>query len=211
MRRLMTILAMVAGSVFLFGPAALAQTTTTADPYPGGTTTTVPQPTESTIDITILAGATVSVDACGFLPGTTLSLTLNGGPVFLTQPADTNGCLHVTIQAVNGGSALRTPILAVAGLHNMQLAETGSTVIINGVTLTATPPGQVNILNVSGTGANGAPRVVHIRFTVVVNSSSGLSRTGAMILRWTLVAIGLIAAGALLVLVDRRRGRALTR
>src|SRR5439155_15984535 len=128
---------------------------------PGSTTTTTPGPTTATIVVTFVNGV-AQADVCGFAPGATLSLSLNGGAVFLTQTADANGCLHVTITIINPGSAFRAPVFAVVGLHRLQLASTNSTVNINGVTLAAKPPGQQNDLTITGTGANGALRTVHV-------------------------------------------------
>lgn len=188
-------------------------TTTTAA---GGTTTTVSAsgttttlsttgPTSGSINAgTLGIGGTVSVDVCGFVPGSTVSLTFNGAPAG-TATVGSNGCATITIQVVNPGTALGRPVFAVAGL---QLAATGSTVKINGQTFTGLPPGQTNTIVATGTGTNGAARTVSVFFTTSVgNATSPLVRTGAMILRWSLAALALIAVGALLVLADRRRGR----
>lgn len=200
MRKLIVILGAVALAVMAAAPAG-AQT------YPTGSTTpTTASPTAGSINAgTLGSGGSVSVDVCGFVPGSTVSISLNGSPV-TTATVGSNGCATITIQITSPGTALGRAVFAAAGLR---LASTGSTLKINGVSATGLPPGQQNTIAASGTGSNLATRTVNVFFTTSTSSgtSSGLPRTGIMILRWSLAALALIAVGALLVFADRRRGR----
>ncbi len=69
---------------------------------------------------------------------------------------------------------------------------------INGGTHTVTTPVLVGAAQTGTTGGTGG----------AINTGGGLVRTGSMILRWTLAAAALMAIGVLLVVADRRRGRA---
>ena len=201
MRKLIVVLGALALAVVAAAPAG-AQT------YPTGSTTpTTAGSTSGSINAGALgAGGTVSVDVCGYVPGSTVTYTLNGVGTG-SGVAGSNGCATITIQVVNPGTALARRVFAAAGLR---LAATSSTVKINGVTATALPPGQQNTIAATGTGTNLAPRTVNVFFTTTVSSSGGLPRTGVMILRWSLAALALIAVGALLVFADRRRARSRT-
>jgi len=200
MRKLIVILGAIAVALALAAPAG-AQT------YPTGSTTpTTAGPTSGSINAgTLGAGGSVSVDVCGFVPGSTVTITLNGGGV-TTATVGSNGCATITIQVTNPGTALGRPVFAAAGLR---LAATSSTLKINGVTATGNPPGQQNTIGATGTGSNLASRTVNVFFTTSTSttSSGGLPRTGVMVLRWTLAALALIAIGGLLVFADRRRNR----
>jgi len=198
MRKLIVVLGAVALTVMVAAPAG-AQT------YPTGSTTpTTAGPTSGSINAGSLgAGGTVSVDVCGYVPGSTVTYTLNGVGTG-TGVAGSNGCATITIQVVSPGTAIGRPVFAAAGLR---LAATSSSLKINGVAATGLPPGQQNTIVASGTGTNLAPRTVSVFFTTSVSGGGGLPRTGVMILRWSLAALALIAVGALLVFADRRRGR----
>jgi hypothetical protein len=199
MRKLILVLCATAVALLAASPAG-AQT------YPTGSTTpTTAGATSGTINAGALGpNGSVSVDVCGFVAGSTVTISLNGSAV-TTAVAGSNGCATITIQVINPGAALGRAVFAAAGLH---LAATGSTLKINGVTATGLPPGQTNAIAASGVGTNLAPRTVNVSFTVSsTGGTSGLPRTGLMILRWSLAALALIAVGSLLVLADRRRGR----
>jgi LPXTG-motif cell wall-anchored protein len=200
MRKLIVVLG---GIALALGAATAAG----AQTYPTGSTTpTTAGNTSGSINAgTLGSGGTVSVDVCGFAPGSTVTITLNGGAV-TTATVGSNGCATITIQVVSPGTALGRPVFAAAGL---QLAQTSSSLKINGVAATGLPPGQQNTIGATGTGSNLATRTVNVFFTTSTSatSGSGLPRTGVMILRWALAALGLIAIGALLVVADRRRNR----
>lgn len=196
MRKFIVLLGAVALAVMAAAPAG-AQT------YPtGSTTSTTAAPSSGSINAgTLGSGGTTSVDVCGFVPGSTVSISLNGKPV-TTATVASNGCATVTIQVVSAGTALGRAVFAAAGLH---LAATASSVKINGVSATGLPPGQQNTITATGTGTNLASRTVSVFFTTSSSSAGGLPRTGAMILRWSLAGLGLIVIGGLLVLANRRR------
>jgi hypothetical protein len=199
MRKLIVVLGVMTLALMAAAPAG-AQT------YPTGSTTpTTASPSSGSINAgTLGADGTVSVDVCGFVPGSTVSISLNGSPV-TTATVGSNGCATITIQVVSPGTALGRAVFAAAGLR---LAATSSSLKINGVTATGLPPGQQNTIAATGTGTNLASRTVNVFFTTSTGASGGgLPRTGAMILRWSLAALALIAVGGLLVLADRRRGR----
>jgi len=198
MRKLIVVLGAAVALALVAAPAG-AQT------YPtGSTSTTTGTPSSASINAgTLGSGGATSVDVCGFLAGSTVTVTVNGGSAF-TLTVGSNGCVTITISVTSAGSAFGRPVFATVG---MQLAQTGSTLVINGHTITGNPPGVSNTIVVSGTGSDGNPRTVSVVFTTSTSSSSALPRTGVMILRWTLAALALIGVGALLVLADRRRGR----
>jgi hypothetical protein len=194
------------GVLLAFGVSpALAQTTTTG--YVNPTTTAAPCPNGTSADLGTLAqGQTGAASVGGFGANVVAQLALNGGSSFGTATSDANGCVTVSVTVVNGGVALSLlrPI-AAQGVH---LAATGATVTINGVTgLTAKAPGAQNVVSVTGTGAAGNSRTDSVLFKTTGSGAAGtsLSRTGAMILRWTIVGIVLIAIGAGVLVLNRRR------
>src|SRR4051794_14218088 len=121
MRKLILVLGAMALALMAAAPAG-AQT------YPTGSTTpTTVGPTSGSINAGNLGpGGSVSVDVCGFVPGSTVAITLNGGAV-TTATVGSNGCATITIQVVNPGTALGRPVFAAAGLR---LAATGSSLKI---------------------------------------------------------------------------------
>ena len=168
-----------------------------------------PTPTTSTQTLGGIAeGETRTFQACGFLPNSTVTKTFNGQSAG-TRTTDSNGCTTETVTVVSDGVALSAPAFAVVGL---QLAQTGAPQVrIDGQLFTALV-GTNSIVD-SGTGLNGQPRTVTTTFTIQRQTGGGagtggsLVRTGATILRWSLVAVALGVIGFLLVLVSKRRER----
>ena len=202
----------------LLGSApAHAQTTTTE--YPG--TTTPPQPTQRTIDLGSLSEDERGVaEDCLFAPGATINVVLNGTPLG-TATADQNGCVRVTITILSDGTAMGTITFAAAGLQAAQ-STPRARITVNELTRDANVQVRGNVLRLTGQGSNGAPRTVTILFDVgrpdgaagAAGAARGgaagggaLSRTGGMILRWSLAGVALAGIGALLVVADRRRSR----
>ncbi len=174
--------------------------------YPNGTTTsTAPAATAAVINIGVkFEHGVATFEVFGFLPFGQVSFTLNVGNHFFTKAADANGRLSGTIRILDDGIGVRQP--GVIGLP--PLAVTGPTkVAIEDVTVAARPAGEPNDLRLSGPGANNGPRAVDVMFTVPPPDTARgtFARTGAMILRWSLVAAVLIGLGFLLVAGSRRR------
>lgn len=201
-------LTFVAAALVLGAPTALAQTTTVA-PYPGNPTTTTPQSTTATVDLGLKPlGAKFTVSECGFAPATTVRFVVNNIVISPDVIADTNGCVSETFEIGSTLVAFGRPgglrMLAATGLaagNNVQVR-------VNGQAITVGPIGSVVTSNANGTGSNGAPRTVQVKFTVVkpgTTDSSGLARTGTTVARWSPLGAGLLAVGYLLVLVTRRR------
>ena len=192
MRRSFTVAVLSALLIVLGMSAAVAQSDTTVPPA----TTTTGAPTSQTIS----HGSTnpFVAESCGFSDGVTLQLNGNAAG---TDTVDSDGCSRQNVSWTNG-TAAGAPVLAAAGV---QLAQTGTPKVTidgrvyNGVVGT-------NTLSVFGIGTNGANRTVTHTFTISgAAGSGGLPRTGALILRWSLAALALMAVGTLLVLADRRR------
>jgi hypothetical protein len=198
MRKTLTLVASLTLLLVTGTGMALAQDTT----VPPATTTTAASSAQTIDAGTIAPGTTKTVSACGYAAGSTVNVTANGAP-WGSTPADSAGCVSVTI-AVGTGTGLGTHRIAAAGL---ELAAARSfTVTIGGVSKTFGGNAQNNTVVLSGAGSNGATRTV--TFVFDINSASGgsaLARTGGMILRWSLAAVALMAVGTLLVLADRRR------
>jgi hypothetical protein len=202
MRKLIVFVALMCAGVAAAAPPVSAQG------YPGSTSTSTPAPTSVTIFLgTFGDGAVFIAEFCGFAPGVPVNITFNGGPVSGSFVSGSDGCVRLTIRVLSDGVAVGQPIVAAAGL---QLAQSGGArVSINGTEYAANRGS--NTLVASGTGANGAPRTVTVRFNLGTADGGaagggGLARTGAMLLRWSAAAIALIGVGALLVVADRRRG-----
>jgi hypothetical protein len=197
MRKILITAALVA--FFALPTAALAQTTTTD--YSGGTSTTSPQPTVVTQQQgTHGQGDTFTVESCGFSDG--VALQWNGADAG-SDTLNSAGCATQQVTILEDGVSLGAKLFAAAGL---QLAAPTPQVSIDGRTFTA--KSGSNTLSVFGVGTNGADRTVNNIIVIggaAAGSGNGLPRTGAMILRWSLAALALIAVGGLLVLADRRR------
>lgn len=174
--------------------AAAAQSDTTVPPQ----TTTTGGPTSQTIPHGT-ANPFVA-ESCGFSDG--VALQLNGSDAG-SDTVGTDGCTRQNVSWTNGGTAAGSARFAVVGV---ELAQTGTPkVTIDGRTYNGVIGN--NTLAVFGVGTNGANRTVFHTFTITSASGGGgaLPRTGAMILRWSLAALALLAVGGLLVLADRRR------
>jgi hypothetical protein len=197
-----------AGTLLLVPAAAMAQTTT-APPYPGTPTTAAPQPTEADINLgPIEAGGVVNVSECNWAPGSLVNITVTPpGQSAPSRTADSRGCIVVTIQVLRTLAALGSPAHPFAATG---LAASGNNVqvVINGQTFTVGPYGTVVDVVSRGTGSNGQPRTVTVRFQVVKPGTvtrSGLVRTGTTIAKWTPLGLGLVGIGYLLVLSSKRR------
>jgi hypothetical protein len=199
MRKILLAVALVA---FFALPTAVAQaqtTSTTCPGYPGCTTTTAAGPTSQTQQLgDHQQGDTFIIESCGFSQGVTLQLNGNGAG---DDTLNSAGCAQETVTIVEDGVGLGAARFAAAGLH---VAAPTPQVRIDGRLYTA--KAGSNDLTVFGIGTNGANRTVHNLFNIAGRTGGGaLPRTGAMILRWSLAALALMAVGTLLVLADRRR------
>jgi len=172
-------------------PAATTTVAPTTIPASSGATTTT---TVATVVGPGQAGGSASLggsitnEVCGFLPGSTVQLTLNGTVSAGTTTADSNGCITITIKVLSD-----TPQLVVDGTQ------------ANGICGT-------NMVVATGPGASGGTFSQSDSVTVncaaqPTSSSSGLPFTGANVLKLAAAAVVLIMMGALLVVADRRRSR----
>lgn len=197
MRKILMTAALLA---FLAVPGVANAQTSTTD-YSGGTSTTAGSATSGTVNHgTIGSGQSFIAESCQFSDG--VALQLNGNSAG-SDTVESDGCTRQTVTVLSSGTALGGARLATAGL---QLAATAPSVSIDGRTYAA--KNGTNTLSVFGIGTNGGNRTVTHTFVIgsaAAGSGSGLPRTGAMILRWSLAALALIAVGGLLVLADRRR------
>ena len=186
---------------------AHAQTTTTA-PCGSGT----PNACGFVIDIafTLSEGQNRTEQNCHLQPGSQATVTVNDQA---SDPLTVNpqGCAPLQFTAVSDGIALagRLP-LAVVGL---QLAQnTTPQIRVGQRTFNSRPLGTANLVVVKGVvpgpGANVGQ--YNIRPTIIgpagaTTGAGSLSRTGAMILRWSLLGGALIAVGVLFTMAGRRR------
>lgn len=178
MRNVGVLLGVLAGAVGLALPAH-AQ-------YPGTTSTTAVTPAVSVASQSagsIGVGQTTTVASCGLQQGSA-TVAVNGR-MATPDTVDADGCARATI-AVLGVTLVR----------------------VNGAEFAADCGPGANTLSVSGTGTGGAPRVVNTVFGIPcpADATGGLlPRTGALVLRWSLLGAALIAVGALVVLAERGR------
>jgi hypothetical protein len=197
----------IAIAAVLFVATGLAGRVMAQTGYPGNATTTSATPTTTVQSTGTLApGQSKTVEACGFQGNSNVTETLDGNSAG-TDSAASNSCATITLTVVSGATALgSSQMLGAIGLADL-VAQKAPTVSVNGRGPFAAVVGQ-NTLVTSGTGANGGPFSVTTVFAVAGSTpSGGLPRTGAMILRWTSVALALIAIGGILFVADRRRGR----
>lgn len=184
---------LVIGLLLVAGPASAqvynpGTTTTTA----AGATTTAPPTTSTTAAPggnqnggTHVKGETFTNNACGYRPGATVTLTVDGqaGP---SATADSNGCVAIQVTILDN-----------------------SHVRVNGVTFNASC-GSNNVVT-TGPGANGSTLSETDTFTIncaaTPTGGGGLAFTGANILKLGGAAALLILFGAGLVAVERRRAR----
>lgn len=179
-RKLAALTAAVLGvSTVFFAGSALAQTG-----YPPGTS--LPTCTVGDINAGSLAvGQTAVFALCGpFAPGASVSVTVDGTAVFSKTPV--NGIVTVTVTRTS------TTVVAVGDPVNV-----------------ATVCGS-NSVTATGPGSSGATATANGTFVIqcaatTTTTSSGLAFTGANVMLALGVATILIAAGALLVVFQRRR------
>ncbi len=192
MRRTFSVAALVAfvgSAALLLAPPAMAQT----PGYP---------PTCNVADIpqdagTFNVGDTFQValsPSCVFTPGSTVAVTVNGTSVG-TKTADGSGFIHVTVRVVSATQLeIDDPISVVARCGTNSVVATGPSQAA-GRTVTQTGTFRINCGTAGGGGA-ATPVKGSVAFT------------GANIAKWAAVALALIGVGAVLVVADRRRGRA---
>jgi hypothetical protein len=187
------------------------QTTTTA-PCGSGT----PNACGFVIDIafTLSEGQSRTEPNCNLQPGSTAVVNVNGAA---SDPITVNpqGCAPLQFTAVSDGIALgglRLPLAAVG----LQLAQnTAPQIRVGARTFTSRPLGTANLVIVQGPVPGPAGNVgrYNIRPTIIgpaAASTQGgaLGRTGAMVLRWSLLGGALLAVGVLFVMASRRRRHA---
>jgi hypothetical protein len=148
--------------------------------YPPGTSTTTIAPGVSGGG-TVGVGGTVAVQACGYKPGSSINVSINGQPA-TTTTAKATGCGHATITLVSTTSA-----------------------VVSGVDPAITC--GANTATFSGANAAGTAVVQTVGFSVNCAVSAGIVFTGANIFKWLLAALGLFALGALFLVAERRRSR----
>ena len=179
------LVALLGGTVFLLAPPASAQ----VGYPPGACTATVGSsgdfgafPVGSTATLTIRA-------VCTFDAGGTATVVVNGQPAG-TKPIQADGTVVVTV------TVLSTTELSVNPVVRGQCG--------------------VNTVSVTGPSASAGTRVTQTAtFTVLcpgVKPAAQAVRgrvafTGANLMRWGAVALALVALGASLVMLDRRRAR----
>lgn len=209
MRRVLVLMAVVAAA-FASTAVAQAQTTTTA-PCGSGTENAC----GFNVDVqfgNMSEGESQSTGNPNFQPGSTCSVSVNGqtgDPI----TADANGNCPIGVTVLSDGVALgglRLP-LAVAGLQLAQ-ANGPTQIRVNNRTFTGNAVGQVNTVSVRGAvpGPAANPGTYNVRFTIVgprgaTAGAGALSRTGTMIVRWSLLGGALVAVGVLFVMAGRRR------
>ncbi|MBA3653324.1 MAG: hypothetical protein H0W70_03935 [Actinobacteria bacterium] len=211
MKRLLIVLAAVFAATGATGiGAAHAQTTTTA-PCGSGTPNACGFDRQSDLG-NKTEGETFNTNSnCGFEPGSSAARSFNGAALD-NKNADASGCVATQITVLSDGVALARPLFAAIGLAQ---ANGVPQVRIDGRTLTANQLGVRNALVVQGRvpGPAANPGKWTNYFTIVgpagkAVSGGALSRTGAMIVRWSLLGAALVAIGALFVLASRRRRHA---
>lgn len=142
---------------------------------------------------TVAVGAVLTITlapVCAWAPGSLVTVTVNG-QVVLTKPSGLNGAVTVSVTAVSASTlSIDDPVLvpAICGTN---------TVTGTGTSPTASAPATQTVtfgLNcasvVSQTGSRGL-----------------LSFTGANLLRWTGIALGLVLVGALVLVPSRKRAK----
>ena len=174
----------VAGATTTTLPGA----TTTAPPTTSSPTTAAPAGGNQNGG-THVKGETFSNQLCGYQPGATVTLSVDGqaGP---SATADGNGCVTVQVTIVDN-----------------------SHVRVNGVTFNAAC--GPNSVITTGPGANGSTLSETDSFTIncgtaatpTSSNGGGLAFTGANILKLSGAALLLILFGAALVAAERRRSR----
>lgn len=214
--RALVVVAVLALSVSATTPSAFAQTTdTTIDGYPGNPDDPPDQPTIREVNFGPQeVGSFLNVTLCSYKAGDEVRITVNGQLV-ATLKADASGCVKVQIEVranVGGTDALGatpTPLQLLAATGLRTAAASNVEIVVNGVPLTVGPYGSEVLGVATGTGANGQPRTVNFKFTVVKRGtirSSGLVRTGAdTLMRFAPLGASMLGVGYLMLLASRKR------
>ena len=168
----------IVGLLLLVAAPAYAQTG-----YPPGPATTQPSGINGTQDLgTLAVGQSGNRELCGFAPGSTVRISVNGS--FVTnKTADGNGCVRVRFRVASETVVeVDDPIAAPAHCGPNDLVAAGSQ-------------------------SDGAPVTQTVQFEIVCGSlpRAGTATTGANIARGALVGAALVGCGALLALGSRRR------
>jgi len=168
----------IVGLLFLVAAPAYAQTG-----YPPGPATTQPSGINSTQDLgTLAVGQSADRELCGFAPGSTVRINVNGS--FVTnKTADGNGCVRVRFRVASETVVeVDDPIAAPAHCGPNDLVAAGSQ-------------------------SDGTPVRQTVQFEIVCGSlpRASTATTGANIARGTLVGAALVGCGVLLALGSRRR------
>jgi hypothetical protein len=169
--------ATIAGFLLLVAAPAYAQTG-----YPPGPATTQPSGINATQDLgTLAVGESGNRELCGFAPGSTVRINVNGSFV-MNKTADANGCVRVRFRVAS------ETVVEVDGVAAP--AHCGP-----------------NDLVAAGAQTDGTPVSQTVQFEIVCGSlpRASTATTGAGIARGALVGAALVGSGVLVVLGSRRR------
>lgn len=154
--------------------------------YPGTTSTTAATAAPNVVSQfagTLAVGQTTTVSSCSLRPGP-VNLSLNGR-AGATDVVDADGCARTT--------------LAVLGVSQVR---------VEGIVFPAKCGPDANTLSVSGATTSGTTQIVNSVFGIDCPAQPAgglLPRTGALVLRWSLLGGALVSVGALLLLAQRSR------
>lgn len=127
---------------------------------------------------------------CTFTAGASATITANG--VSFTKPVNANGFVDVTVNVISETVLEVNPqVPARCGVNTISAVAPSTVAAGRQVVQTAT-------FNLLCAGAPGAP-------TTPARSAGVLSRTGSDVLPWAAGALGLLMAGAVLVVAGQRR------
>lgn len=167
-------------------------TSTTVVTTPSTTPSTTPASTTTTTTGThdggtAHVGRTLVLEACGFAPGSSVHVVVNGTDVG-NKTADRVGCIHVRIRIVSATRGLVDDPVPVT------LKATGNTVVASGKSSAGAAVSQTVTFGVQAAQSHG-------------RGPGNMAFTGANVIRWSAVALSLLAVGAGVLLADRRRAR----
>jgi hypothetical protein len=154
--------------------------------YPGTTSAPSVANTEETRREGPLGpGDSVTLEDCGFQPGSTVQVSFNGAPAG-TATADANGCAH-------------GPVKVLGSVQDCGPIE------VNNVAFRANR-GENRVVLV-GTGSNGQARTFTNVLTVTCSGAAAapFGRTGSNLGGWIRIGLALIVVGVIAVLMERRR------
>jgi hypothetical protein len=175
---------LVAGLLMVLAPAASAQTS-------GAGTCTVLTGTQDVGSVTV--GQTFRLQVaptCGFTPGTTLTVTVNGVNI-PGKVANASGATVVTITVVSATQlSVDDPVLVAARCGVNTVVATGVSAVAAGRAVTQTA--NFNLVCPSAPAA-------------ATPVAGRLSLTGANVARWAAGALALVMLGSLFVVSARRR------